>query len=41
LQQLDIDDDEIAYLIAEFYDELNAVKLVAHDITNMLEIVKT
>lgn len=41
LQQLDIDDDEIAYLIAEFYDELNAVKLVAHDITNMLEIVTT
>lgn len=36
LQQLDIEDDEIARLINEFNSELNASKLIAHDINDSL-----
>ena len=36
-QQLDIDDNEIARLIEEFYVELNLGVLVAHDINDSLK----
>lgn len=36
LQQLDIEDNEIARLINEFNSELNASKLIAHDINDSL-----
>ena len=40
-QQLDIDDVEIQRLVEEFYSELDASKLIAHDINDHLkEIVK-
>ena len=35
-QQLDIDDDEIARLVGEFYVELESGILVVHDINNRL-----
>ena len=37
LQQLDIEDNEIEYLVNEFYSELNASKLIAHDINDHLK----
>jgi mRNA-degrading endonuclease RelE of RelBE toxin-antitoxin system len=36
-QQLDIDDDEIARLVEEFYVELDSGVLVAHDINDRLK----
>ena len=36
-QQLDIDDDEIARLVEEFYVELDSGVLVAHDINDLLK----
>ena len=38
-QQLDIDDDEIARLVGEFYVELDSGVLVAHDINNRLNVI--
>jgi len=38
-QQLDIDDDEIARLVGEFYIELESGLLVAHDINNRLNVI--
>lgn len=37
LQQLDIDDNEIARLVEEFYVELDSGVLVAHDINDRLK----
>lgn len=39
-QQLDIDDDEIARLVGEFYVELESGLLVAHDINNHLKVIE-
>ena len=36
-QQLDINDEEIQRLVEEFYSELDASKLVAHDINDHLK----
>ena len=41
LQQLDIEDDEIARLINEFNSELNASKLIAHDINDSLKEISS
>ena len=41
LQQLDIEDDEIARLINEFNSELNASKLIAHDINDSLNEISS
>lgn len=38
-QQLDIDDDEIARLVGEFYIELESGILVVHDINNRLNVI--
>lgn len=40
MQQLDIDEDEIVRLVEEFYDELAGVRLVVHDISNNLTVLK-
>lgn len=37
LQQLDIEDGEIERLVNEFYSELDASKLIAHDINDNLK----
>lgn len=39
-QQLDIDDDEIARLVGEFYVELESGILVAHDINDHLKVIE-
>ena len=39
-QQLDIDDDEIARLVGEFYIELESGILVAHDINDHLKVIE-
>jgi mRNA-degrading endonuclease RelE of RelBE toxin-antitoxin system len=39
-QQLDIDDDEIARLVGEFYVELESGLLVAHDINDHLKVIE-
>lgn len=39
-QQLDIDDNEVARLVQEFYSELDAMLLAEHDITDSLKEVK-
>lgn len=39
-QQLDIDDDEIARLVDEFYIELESGILLAHDINDHLKVIE-
>lgn len=39
-QQLDIDDDEIARLVGEFYIELESGILVVHDINDHLKVIE-
>lgn len=41
LQQLDIEDDEIERLVNEFISELEASKLIAHDINDSLKEISS